>query len=91
MLTKDIHGLTVNTEKCYEIQVRIVYVSKKLFFGSEIKKSKDWSHWKYYKTMAGMLDALRHFKLQIYSTLIKNSEFKWDFRATHKYYDIEKK
>ncbi len=80
MITKDIYGLTVNTDKCFEIQVRTVYV-KKTFFGHKIKKSKEWSHWQYYKTMAAVLEALKYYKSIYCST-------EWDFRPAHKYYDL---
>ena len=87
MITNDIYGRTVNTEKHYEIQVRIVYVEKTLF-GHKEKRSKEWSHWQYYKTMGGVLDALKHYKNINYSTIFNNSEYKWDFRPAHKYYDL---
>lgn len=86
MITKDIYGRTINTEKLFEIQVRIVYVQK-TFFGHKEKRSKEWGHWKYYKTMNGVLAALKHFKETDYSTIFKKSKYKWDFRPAHKYYD----
>lgn len=85
MLTKDIYGLTVNTDKCYELQVQICYIEK-LWWGNKIKRSKEWIHWNYYKTMTGMLAALRFFKTQNYNTL----KHKWKFRPAHKYYNIDK-
>ena len=87
MIAKDIYGQTVNTDKRFEIQVRIVYVQKTLF-GHTVKKSKEWSHWQYYKTMKGLLDALKHYKATNNSTIFNKSKYRWDFRPAHKYYHL---
>ena len=87
MIVRDKNGHTVNTEKAFEIQTRITIISKGLFGIKKTKKSDYWEHWKYYKTMSAVLEALKYYKTQNYFSDFGKNCYRWEFRPAHKYYD----
>ena len=59
--------------------------TKNIFGFKKVKKSNDWSHWKFYKTMTGMLQALKHYKNTFNGPTYsgKNNDYTWEFRPAH--------
>lgn len=90
MIVKDKYGITVNTDHIYELQVSLVKKHKVGFiariFGFKEKESKYWQHWKYYKTMGGVLAALKDHKNRAANTK-GNCQYNWHYRPAHKYYN----
>lgn len=71
--------------KKYEIQSRIIITTKNILGFKKVKKSESWLHWKYYKTMEGMLQALRYYKNTFSGAAYsgKNNVYTWEFRPAH--------